>query len=101
MDGRKDFLAWETHRRKEYRALFLIFCELYRLATPPVDLKKLVMESPLDEDGRVLIPFGDYKIDGATYQFIIDSVCRKFKIPKYLRREIQYSCDLGATPKTK
>lgn len=74
--------------------------ELYANCTTPVSFDYLVENSSKDEQGRVLIPYDKYFIDGKLYDDIVDSNMKKMRLRPYERTKFKISAYLGCGPTT-
>lgn len=84
--------------KKEEELYLKIIRELYAAATPSADYDLLVENSPLDEDGRPVIPFTNYRLNNLIFDEIIYSNLKNVKIPKWQKSRIKTSIYLGPSP---
>lgn len=79
--------------------------ELYANSEPYADflnLTKLAKDkNDYDSQGRLVIPFMDYEIDGEKFDFIFNSIVKKYKIKEPYLSSFRFEIYLGASPKIK
>ena len=76
------------------------YTELYANCTTPVDFGLLVAAAECDENGRKMIPFDKYFIDGKLFDKIVEEKMKKAKLKKEERKLFKISVYLGCSPTT-
>ena len=77
------------------------YVELYKNSIPPADFDELVRNATINEFGERVIPFDDYSIEEVKIREIIQSMIKKYKIPKRHIDSFNFNVYLGCSPKTK
>lgn len=96
----KEFvLSAEKHKDKLIRAVFYAYKRLYEIAGS--DFIKLVEVSPIDEEGRIDIPFMNYNVSQEDYDKVIKEVKTKFKLNKQQLNALSIEVCLGCSPEIK
>ncbi len=74
--------------------LVAIYREMYRRATPPADIDKLIKRGVTKKRGW----FNAYYLDQDTQIKIIDKHCRRHKLDKHDTKNVHIKVMLGAAP---
>jgi len=82
----------------------VILNELYRrsfaASNPYGDWDEILENSPLDKDGKKLIPYMDYECPRIKLEEIFDSVMNEYKVPNHKIGSFSFHFWLGCSPKS-
>ena len=92
------YLEFMSAESKLTRSLLYVYRLSYRLATPSASFDKLVVESPISEDGMIEIDYRGYALPNEILDKIINKASKKFKLSKIEKRTLSISVYLGSSP---
>lgn len=81
------------------------YVELYKNSEPSVDFDELIDDAKAnnrkDPQGRLIIDFMAYEIDGVLMDEIVNSFIKKYKMKEHNQNGYKFAIYLGCSPKTK
>ena len=85
---------------KIFKLLFYIKDEiiLNQKSIPSGSFKKLMEESPRDENGAIHIPYINYKINKEVYEYVLDYHFKKHRLDESSRSKLRVSIAMGPSP---
>lgn len=89
-------------KKKEIKNIILdIYRDLYANSEPKADFDELCDNAEIDSEGRKVIDFMAYEIDGELMKDIIDKHCKQNKLKERDINSVNVNVYLGCSPKTK
>ena len=84
---------------KVEKAILHFYIEIYKVATPSVDVNDLVEKAPINKYGQKEIEFNSYEVDGELFDKILHETCKQFKLNFREKKMFMFEAYLGASPK--
>ena len=75
--------------------------KLYKLSEPSVDFDMLVENATTNGFGQIQIPYDDYEICIKTYEDVLNSMVRKYRLNEFDARKLKNTIAFGCSPKFK
>lgn len=86
---------------KEDKIIHDIYVDLYKNAIPQGDFEELLANATINEFGQKVIPYMDYEIYPADYEYILNKHLKGKRITKLKQMMIKNSIHLGVSPRFK
>jgi isocitrate dehydrogenase len=84
---------------KKFKDIFYeVMEEIYHASIPGASFKELMETSPKDEEGRIMIPFEEYKISERILEEIIERAIKEHKLNEYYASSLKTNVYLGPSP---
>lgn len=75
--------------------------KLYKLSEPSVDFDMLMENANINQFGQKEIPYNDYEICFKTYENVLDTIIRKYRLNEDESKKVKNTIALGCSPKFK
>jgi hypothetical protein len=82
---------------KDEKILIEIYQKMYEEATPSADFDKLMKSGEAKKEGWFL----NYSLEQERQEEILDEAMKKYKVPKWKRKQFSVTVNLGCSPKFK
>jgi len=84
---------------KKFTEIYIeIMEDLYQKSIPSGSFKKLIEESPRDENGAIHIPYINYRIKQEVYEYVLDYHFKKHRLDEPSRSRLRVSIAMGPSP---
>ena len=75
--------------------------KLYKLSEPSVDFDILLENATINQFGQKEIPYNDYEICVKTYEDILNTIIRKYRLNEHEAQKVKNTIAWGCSPKFK